>query len=82
MKLYDVIPIYEKSFYGKAKAAINDDGSKSLYSYGTLICTRNTDGTITRHWPYRQAEWTHTTGRHIGAFCGLKKSEFMKLSLN
>lgn len=64
-----------KSFYGKARVIVNNDGSETLISYTTPIVTRNTDGSLTRLW----SGWSATTGRHIRAFCGLNKSEFFAL---
>lgn len=66
-----------KSFYGKAIVVIDDDNTRHLFSYGTLIMSRNPDGTYTRHWD----DWSATTGRHITAFCGMHKKEFMNLPL-
>lgn len=63
-----------KSFYGKAYVEQNGKES-TLYSYNTRICTRKADGRIVKHWD----GWTVTTGRHIAAFCGLNKKEFMAL---
>ena len=73
MTTYELHPTDgRKSFYGKA--IVIDD---KLYSYGTLIMSRNEDGTYTRHWD----DWSATTGRHIIAFCGMHKKEFMALPL-
>lgn len=49
--------------------------NKTLYSYGTPIIKKTVAGELTKLW----AGWSSTTGRHIKAFCGLKKSEFMEL---
>ena len=77
MKKYELIPTDgRKSFYGKAIVELNEkNGSKTLYSYGTKICSMSKDGGIKRHW----GGWSATTGRHIKAFCGFNKSEFMAL---
>ena len=76
---YELIPNDgHKSFYGKAKVAINDDGSKTLYSYGTRIITRTATGEYIKHWN----DWSATTGRHIAAFCGLHKREYVALPYN
>lgn len=64
-----------KSFYGKATVKIDSDGTQTLFSYGTPIMKRNPDGTLIRLWD----SWSHTTGCHIKAFCGLNKSEYENL---
>ena len=79
IKMYELMPIFEldgrKSFYGKAKVVVDDDGAETLFSYDTAIITRNADGTFIKHW----RGWTATTGRHIKAFCGMNKAEFTAL---
>ena len=76
MYTYELKPVDgRKSFYHKAAVHIDDDGTATLYSYGTPIIKRATDGTLYRLWN----DWTATTGRHIKAFCGLNKSEFMNV---
>ena len=76
---FELIPNdHHKSFYGKAKVVINDDGSKTLYSYGTRIITRTATGEYIKHWD----NWSATTGRHIAAFCGLHKREYVALPYN
>lgn len=72
MTTYELKPTNRKSFYGKA-LVIND----KLYSYGTLIMSRTDDGNFVRHWD----GWSATTGRHIAAFSGLNKKQFMNLPL-
>ena len=76
MKIYDLIPTNgRKSFYGKAKVYIMDDGTKILYSYNTPIIKRTATGELVRIWD----KWSATTGQHIAAFCGMSKVEFMRL---
>ena len=76
MKIYDLIPTDgRKSFYGKAKVFIEDDGTETLYSYNTPIIKRTAAGELIRMWD----GWSATTGRHITAFCGIHKAEYMKL---
>lgn len=84
-----------KSFYGAAFVRNVGDGSKSLFSYDTEIIHITPDGEKYRVWEgsyvlrngpfwtkYEEwTEWTATTGRHIRAFCGLNKKEFMKLPI-
>lgn len=74
---YDLIPADgHKSFYGKAHVTVNDDGTETLWSYRTMIMARRPDGTLER---YYIGPWSATTGRHIRAFCGLNKAEFLSL---
>ena len=71
---YELVPKdSHKSFYGKAVVYVFE-GCEYLHSYGTLIMSRDS-GVLTRHWD----GWSATTGRHIKAFCGLNKQEFMSL---
>ena len=78
MKIYDLTPNNgRKSFYGKAKVEVGDNGEETLYSYNIPIVRRNTDGTLTRlYWQ----EPSMTTSTHIKSFCGLDKKDFMKLA--
>lgn len=64
-----------KSFYGKAIVEIDNEGSETLYSYGTPILTKRTNGEMVKHWN----GWSATTGRHIKAFCGLNKAQYTAL---
>ena len=76
MKTYELRPTDgRKSFYGKALVTINTDGSETLTSYGTPIITKTITGELVKLWD----GWTATTGRHIKAFCGLNKAEYMSL---
>lgn len=76
MKIYDLIPTDgRKSFYGKAKVFIEDDGTETLYSYNTPIIKRTAAGELVRIWD----GWSAITGWHIAAFCGMHKAEYMKL---
>lgn len=76
MKIYELKPTTtQKSFGGKAQVYIDFDGSETLYSYGTPIITRHTDGTLEKLWD----GWTATTGKHIKSFCGLNKQEYINL---
>ena len=76
MKIYELIPTDgRKSFYGKAKVFIEDDGTETLYSYNTPIIKRTAAGELVRIWD----GWSATTGRHITAFCGIYKAEYMNL---
>lgn len=77
MTIYELTPTNnQKSFYGKAQVRVDDDGSRTLLSYGTEIVKRHANGFLQRLW----GGWSATTGKHIKAFCGLNKKEFDKLS--
>lgn len=76
MSKYELIPTYgRKSFYGKAVVMVEDNGTETLYSYNTPIIKRLVSGELVKIWD----GWTATTGRHIKAFCGLSKAEYMSL---
>lgn len=78
MKVYELIPTNrQKSFYGKAIVKIEDDGTEVLESYGTPIIKRLKNGELIRLWD----GWTVTTGKHIKAFCGSNKAEYIKLEV-
>jgi len=77
MTIYELTPTNNQaSFYGKAKVVIDDDGTETLLSYDTPIIKRTAGGELKRLW---FDDWTATTGRHIKAFCGLNKKQFMAL---
>lgn len=76
MRKNELIPADgRKSFYGKAVVIVEDDGTETLYSYETPIIKRLVSGELVKLW----SGWTATTGRHIKAFCGLSKAEYMSL---
>lgn len=76
MKMYELCTTDgRKSFYGKARVLIDDDGAETLYSYNTPIIKRLVSGELVKLWD----GWTATTGRHIYAFCGLRKAEYIAL---
>ncbi len=78
MKKYELMPTDgRKSFYGKAIVEIDDNGTETLYSYGTPIISRDKDGRLERLYN----SWTATTGRHIIAFCGMNKKQFMSMNI-
>ena len=54
---------------------INGGINITLYSYNTPIIKKLVDGSLVKLWE----GWTATTGRHIKAFCGLSKTEYMNL---
>ena len=73
MKAYELAPVdSRKSFYGKAKVAIGDNGAEVLYSYDTPIIRRCSNGKLERLW----SGWSATTGRHVAAFCGINKKQY------
>ena len=73
-----------KSFYGKAYT-ITENGKETLYSYGTPIMERRTDDTFIRLYDGyvdgKEVGFTATTMRHVRAFCGMNKKEFMALPM-
>lgn len=76
--MHELIPVNgQKSFHGKAVVETYTDGSAVLFSYNTPIIKRLLHGELVRLWD----GWTATTGKHISAFCGLKKAAFMALPL-
>lgn len=76
MRKYELIPMTgQKSFYGKAVVVVEDNGTETLYSYGTPIVKRLVSGELVKMWD----GWTATTGKHIKAFCGLNKAAYMSL---
>lgn len=76
MRKFELMPNDgRKSFYGKAIVEIDNEGSETLYSYGTPILTKRTNGEMVKHWN----GWSATTGRHIKAFCGLNKAQYTAL---
>ena len=77
MTTYYLKPINnQKSFYNKATVKI-ENGIETLYSYNTPIIKRLKNGALVRLYD----GWTTTTGKHIKAFCGLNKQEFLKIEL-
>lgn len=76
MRKFELMPNDgRKSFYGKAIVEIDNEGSETLYSYGTPILTKRANGEMVKHWN----GWSATTGRHIKAFCGLNKAQYTAL---
>lgn len=76
MKKYELIPNDgRKSFYGKAVVEVADDGSETLYSYGTPIIKKTAAGELVKLWD----GWSATTERHINAFCSLNKAAYIAL---
>lgn len=70
MDLYELRPKYDgrKSFYGKAQVAIDKNGEKQLFSYGTKVAKiKNGKAKI-------NGTYSATTLRHIKEF--LKQNNF------
>lgn len=67
MKMFDLCPTKNdgvKSFYGKAKVIIKDNGETVLKSYNTEVCKLNSNGEFIRLWD----EYSPTTMRHVNSF--------------
>lgn len=64
-QMYELQARYDacQSFYGKAQVQVNADGSKYLYSYGTLVAIRRPDGLMDIN-----GIWSQTTSRHQREF--------------
>lgn len=76
MRIYELTPTSgQKSFYGKAIVKVEDNGTEILESYRTPIVKKTASGELIRLYD----GWTATTGKHIKAFCGLNKKEYMSL---
>ena len=74
-RVYELIPLPEqnqKSFYGKAKVYITENGDEFLTSYDEVICKKSPEGRTTRIWN----GWSVTTGKHIKAFVQANKREY------
>lgn len=78
MKTYELIPKNgRKSFYGKAKVKVADDGTETLYSYDTAIIERSPNGKLKAL--YDGDKYGNTTASHVKSFCGITKREYNKL---
>lgn len=80
IKGYDLKPLPEqnqKSFYNKAVVKVDEDGTEFLYSYNTLILSKDINGNYIRYWD----GWSQTTGKHIKAFSGLNKKEYENIKM-
>ncbi len=81
-KFYQLCPLPEQnqqSFGGKCfvEQLFDDDKliSETLYSYATPIIRKYANGNLERLYD----GWTLTTGKHIYAFCQLRKQEFLNI---
>lgn len=86
MKKYELTPKDgHKSFYKKAIVEVDENGAETLYSYGTPIIRRETNGDLTKLFTGvnektgEEVGYTATTGRHVKSFCGLNKAQFKAL---
>lgn len=78
-KIYELTPRdSHKSFYGKALVIELANGSELLQSYSTIVLIRKSNGELIRTWD----GWSATTGRHIAAFAGIGKKDYLKLPLD
>ena len=68
---------YDIDSANNAQTLYCDDGSEVLQSYETKVLRRYSDGTLYRLWN----GWSATTGKHIKAFCGLNKKQYLELSI-
>ena len=74
--VYELMPTNgRKSFYGKAKVKVYDDGTKVLQSYNTDMMKITPDGKKIR----LTDVWSMTSGNHIASFAGINKKEFFNL---
>lgn len=67
-----------KSFYGKAFIQVENDGTKTLFSYLTPIVKQSPDRTLSKLY---EKEPSKTTWRHIKAFLNITKKEWSSLPL-
>ena len=72
MQIFELSPIHSnvKSFYGKAKVLLQDNGIIQLLSYNTIVCEIDADGYFWYTWNGK----SNTTTRHINEF----KKQFME----
>ena len=78
MKTYELTPQNgRKSFYGKARVVVDDDGAETLLSYDSEIIRRMPDGELEPL--YTGKKYGSTTASHVYSFCGLRKADYRKL---
>lgn len=92
MLRYELAPLPEqqKSFYGKAHIE-KQDSAEFLISYETCVMKRDDNGVFYRMWesvepdeygtyePDEDAKLSATTLKHIKAFSGMNKREYLAL---
>ena len=77
-QVYDLAPTNGcKSFYGKAKVLMLNDGSEVLQSYNTNIIEKRKDGTLSLLCDPEKLSMTTCT--HVKSFCGLTKKQVESL---
>ena len=76
LKTYEPTPD-RKGWYGKCLVYENEDGEKALRSYSTLVMTKDSDGTLHRHWD----DWSATTARHIWAAFRVDTKTYRKMEV-
>ena len=78
IKVYDLVPTNgRKSFYGKAKIKVLENGSEVLQSYDTDIIERTSNGRL--YLLCDESKLSMTTCTHIKSFCGLNKKMTLEL---
>ena len=77
-EVYELAPTNgRKSFYGKAKVLMLNDGSEVLESYNINIIQRRKDGILIRLCDTEKLSMTTCT--HVKTFCGLTKKQVVSL---
>ena len=73
MYTMELTPLHtaRKSFYGKAKVLIQDNGTIQLQSYETIVCEIDTHNNFNMLWNGK----SNTTTRHINEF----KKQFLEV---
>ena len=73
MYTMELTPLHttRKSFYGKAKVLVQDNGTIQLQSYNTIVCEIDTHNNFNMLWNGK----SNTTTRHINEF----KKQFAEL---
>ena len=76
--VYELVPTNgRKSFGGKAKVKVLENGSEILQSYDTDIIERNSYGHL--YLLCEESKLSMTTCTHIKSFCGLNKKMALEL---
>lgn len=76
--VYELVPTnFRKSFYGKAKVKVLEDGSQILQSYDTDIIERNSHGNLLLLCD--ESKLSMTTCTHIKSFCCINKKMALEL---
>lgn len=81
-RFYDIPAVGQKSFYGKAKFVMYNNGFVGCLSYDTIVCVYNP---ITGEFYKTWNDWSATTSKHIHSFMiyfgmrGFNKKEWLDL---